>query len=348
MQEAGMARSAPHGGVYAIAWDATQIDGARGLDASWLRVGATWQWHGTAIRLDSNQSGLPLVHPILHRDIRLNARAIAQRLCGTMPLPEDVTDLDKLPDAAFRLTDGAASYMARIAASGHLRLVVFEGPPPQPGKPCWITHHSPIPKTDQVPPQDVICFASDTMIATGQGAVPVARLRAGDLVQTRDNGLQPVLWLGKTALSGLALRRHPHLRPVRFRRGDLHNGSPVEDLCVSPAHGIIVSGRKARDLFGCEEVLVRAGDMIDYARVTQDPALHGVVYMHLLLESHQIIFANGVATESFHPAMAPAQTLRAHRHDLRRLRESWAVLPESYGPTARRCLEAGEAALLAA
>ena len=343
-----MISSKPHCGVYAIEWNATQIDGATGLDASWLRVGANWLWHGTAIRLDSNNAGLPLVHPITHKDIRENARAIAQRLCGTIPPPDGMSEIDILPAGAFRLTDGETCYTARIAASGQHMLVVFEGLPPQPGKLCWITHHNPVQQADHVPPQDVICFASDTTIATAQGAVPVARLRPGDLVQTRDNGLQPVLWLGKTALSGLSLRRHPHLRPVRLRRGALRDGCPVEDLCVSPAHRIVVSGRKARDLFGCEEVLVRAGDMIDYAKVTQDPALHGVVYMHLLLESHQIIFANGVATESFHPAMAPAQTLRAHRHDLRKLCESWAVSPESYGPTARRCLESGEAALLAA
>ncbi|WP_296475841.1 Hint domain-containing protein [Roseinatronobacter sp.] len=343
-----MALSTPHSGVFAIEWSATQIDGTAGLDASWLRVGANWQWHGTAIRLDSNQSGLPLFHPVLHRDIREHARAVAQRLSGTIPAPEDVTDIETLPNGAFRLTDGETSYTARIAASGQYFLVVFDRAPPQPGKLCWITHHNPVQRADHAPPQDVICFASDTTITTAQGPKPVARLRVGDLVQTRDNGLQPVLWLGQTTLSGPALRRHPHLRPIRLRRGALQNASPFEDLCVSPAHRIVVSGRKARDLFGCEEVLVRAGDLIDYTTVTQDPALHGVVYMHLLLDAHQIIFANGVATESFHPAMAPAQTLRTHRYDLRQVCESWVVSPESYGPAVRRCLEAGEAALLAA
>lgn len=40
----------------------------------------------------------------------------------------------------------------------------------------------------------VICFAAGTMIRTARGERPVEKLRVGDLVVTRDNGLQPLAW----------------------------------------------------------------------------------------------------------------------------------------------------------
>lgn len=336
----------PHRGVFAVSWNMTQIDGATGVDPSWLRVGASWQWHGAAIRLDGHASALPLTTPIAYQDIRENARAIAQRLSGTLPRPAAVDDCRAPPAGGFTLTDGTASYTARIAESSPQTLVIFEGSMPPQGKLCWITHHRPASCDTRNQSQDVICFASDTLIATPQGARPVAQLKAGDKIITRDNGPQPVLWLGQSMLSGLAMRRHPHLRPIRLRRGALEDGLPSDDLCVSPGHRILVSG--ARTLYGCDEVLVRASDLINYTTITQDLALHGISYRHLLLEEHQIIYANGVPTESFHPALAPEQTLREHKHALRRVCESWVSAPESYGPTARRCLSLAEAALLAA
>ena len=342
-----MRRNTPRCGVYAIAWDTTQIDGATGMDLSWLRIGASWRWSGTAIRLDGQQSVMQLSSSASQPDIRTHARAIAHRLSGILPAPEDMDAVSPAP-GSFTLTDGAKSYSARIAMSARQALVVFDGPMPPQGKLCWITQYSPASTSNRDMPQDVICFASDTMIATPNGARPVGQLRAGDMVLTRDNGPKPVLWLGQTSLSGPALRRHPHLRPIRLRQGALQDGMPDEDLCVSPGHRIVVSGARARALFGCEEVLVRARDMIDYTTITQDPAVHGVAYMHLLLDAHQIIFANGVPTESFHPALAPALTLRDHKQALRQICAAWVAAPDSYGPTARRCLQAGEAALLAA
>lgn len=338
----------PHGGMFAISWSMTQIDGAPGTDPSRLRVGACWQWNGDAIRLDGDQSVLPLPAPIAHQDIRDHARFVAQRLSGTLPRLSNIDDFGALPAGGLKLTDGHGSYTARVAETERQILVIFEGPMPPQDTPCWITHHSPPPSPAQSQSQDVICFASDTLIATPQGARPISELRPGDKITTRDNGPQPVLWLGQSMPSGLSLRRHPHLRPIRLRRGALQHGRPSDDLCVSPGHRIVVGGAQARALFGCKEVLVRASDLINYSTITQDLALHGVSYKHLLLEDHQIIYANGVPTESFHPALAPPQTLHAHKHALRQVCERWVTAPDSYGPTVRRCLNLAEAALLAA
>ena len=72
-----------------------------------------------------------------------------------------------------------------------------------------------------------------------------------------------------------------------------------------------------------------------------------VTYIHLMLPRHQIVWANGVETESYHPANAALSTLETQ--DRKRLLR---MLPEleydlnSYGAYARRNLSASEAAIL--
>lgn len=95
-------------------------------------------------------------------------------------------------------------------------------------------------------------------------------------------------------------------------------------------------------------MLACARDLVDHQAIAPDLASHGLSYIHLLLESHQIIFANGVPSESFHPAFAPAASLRQHRRALHQVVPDLCDRPESYGPPARRCLNMAETALLAA
>jgi hypothetical protein len=345
-----MSISAVAQGVFALDWAQTEIDGVAGLCPSGWRIGASWLWRGAALRLDRGALATPLEPLGANSDTSKRARAMAARLLGfPPPCPyRDLADHGVPPSQGFVLTDGIARFPARVVARQAQSLVVFDqGLPPQ-GQLCWIIALDMPAASRMAQITDVICFASDTMISTPGGLRALSALSAGDKVLTRDNGPQPIMWLGQTVLSGLALRRHPHLRPIRLRRGALLPDTPTEDLCVSPAHRVLVQGRHAAALFGCEEVLVRAADLVDYRAIAPDIALHGVTYAHLLFESHQIIFANGVACESFHPALAPAQTLRQHRASLRALGADWLDLPDLYGPTARRCLASGEAALLAA
>ena len=73
-----------------------------------------------------------------------------------------------------------------------------------------------------------------------------------------------------------------------------------------------------------------------------------MTYIHLLLPRHQIIWANGVETESFQPASAALSTLG--NDDRTRLLERFPALefePQTYGSFARRCLSNSEAAIWA-
>ena len=54
----------------------------------------------------------------------------------------------------------------------------------------------------------VPCFTPGTLIRTVRGDVPVERLRIGDMILTRDNGPQPLLWLA-TRVWALPISRAP-------------------------------------------------------------------------------------------------------------------------------------------
>jgi hypothetical protein len=148
-------------------------------------------------------------------------------------------------------------------------------------------------------------------------------------------------------MSGARLFAMPKLRPVRLRGGVLGSGVPDEDLIVSPEHRILVKGAVAQDLFNTSEVLVAAKDLINGDSISVDLKLREVTYIHLLLDRHQVMWANGVETESFHPASAALSTL--DDSDRARLLAAHPELefdPHTYGSFARRSLSGSEAAIL--
>lgn len=175
----------------------------------------------------------------------------------------------------------------------------------------------------------------------------VETLREGDYVQTKDNGAQQIQWIGARRMTGARLFAMPYLRPVRLRMGSLGIQKPDQELLVSPEHRMLVKGAVARALFNTPEVLVSAKDLVNNDTIVFDHAVREVTYIHLLLPSHQVLWANGVETESFHPASAALSTL--DRNDRARLLELNPMLryePHAYGAFARRNLSRSEAAIL--
>jgi hypothetical protein len=72
-----------------------------------------------------------------------------------------------------------------------------------------------------------------------------------------------------------------------------------------------------------------------------------VTYVHLMLARHQVVWANGVPSETFHPAEAPLERLEAsQRERLFRLFPDIARDPARYGAPARRLLTRAEAAIM--
>lgn len=185
------------------------------------------------------------------------------------------------------------------------------------------------------------CFCAGTEIITNRGSIPVEDLQIGDRVLTMDNGLQEIRWIGSTnraAFGGSA--------PILFRKGALGN---ERDLRVSPQHRMLLNGWKVELNFGESEVLVPAKSLIGLEGVCIDEGGQ-VTYYHMLFDEHQVVFAEGIPSESYHPGDNSYDSFdKAAKEEILSLFPELAVNDgASYGSTARMTLSVREASYLAA
>jgi hypothetical protein len=177
-----------------------------------------------------------------------------------------------------------------------------------------------------------------TLIETDRGEVAIEALMADDLVRTADNGFQPIRWVGSTTVKAKGSNA-----PILFRKGAIGN---TRDLMLSPAHRVMLHGWQSELLFGVSEVLASAKSLVNDSTILRQNA-DSVEYFHVLFDRHEIVFSDGVPTESFHPGEAETGILAQDARD-----EIYSLFPElaqnrlSYGPSARDTLSAHEVALL--
>lgn len=183
------------------------------------------------------------------------------------------------------------------------------------------------------------CFVAGTRILTPDGELPVETLRPGDLVVTHDDGPQPVRWIGQRTVQATGA-----FAPVRIG-ADTYGDHRA--LLVSPQHRVLIRDSLAELLFGETEVLVAAKDLVNDGSVRISEG-GDVTYVHLLFDRHQIVFSEGLTTESFLPGPQTSHCFEQHIVD-----EIYSLFPEidhdtglGYSPAARRTLRTYEARLL--
>ncbi len=148
------------------------------------------------------------------------------------------------------------------------------------------------------PDSAVVCFCAGTLIATAAGLVSVEDLVVGDLVHNADGDAVPIRWIGKAWVDQQTLAENPKLYPVRFRAGALGAGLPQRDLLVSRQHRILVGSKIAQRVTGATQVLIPAIKMTQLPQVFVETTVKQVSYFHILFDQHEIIYAEGAATES--------------------------------------------------
>ncbi|MBO9474765.1 Hint domain-containing protein [Shimia sp. R10_1] len=147
-----------------------------------------------------------------------------------------------------------------------------------------------------------VCFARGTMIDIGDGkSVPVEQLKPGDLVQTRDNGLQPIQWLASRKVGVSELSHDSALRPVRFTAGSLGKGVPSKDLLLSQQHRVVLDTAECALLFGHEQALAPAKAFINNSTIAIDYKVEDVEYFHFMCGAHEVVYADGAEVETFFP-----------------------------------------------
>ncbi|SFD98136.1 Ca2+-binding protein, RTX toxin-related [Sulfitobacter brevis] len=142
----------------------------------------------------------------------------------------------------------------------------------------------------------VVCFAEGTLIDTMNGQRRVEEITVDDMVLTQDKGPQPAMWT--------RAKWHPIEKseaadyPVLIAQGALGENRPAADLIVSPQHRILVGGQgQLEDLFESEQ-LVPAKALTSLPRIREMKGKSGIKWVHFAFENHEIVTANGCATES--------------------------------------------------
>lgn len=342
--------------AFVVSWAQTEIDGLAAAPVGALAIGSTWRWSGPPTRLGGDEDLLILDQPDIAQATRQRASSQLRRFLGRagfgMHLENSEGDMEPLFQSSFELTDGQTAYRATLIEVGDAaaRLLLFDGGLPPQDQDLWVVSSA----IKTAPGRGssgfgacTVCFTPGTRIQTPHGPVPVEELHEDDRICTKDNGVQPIRWIGHRRVSGGRLIAMPHLRPVRVRAHILGEGEPDADLLLSPDHRLLVKGPAAQTLFNSHEVLVAARDLINDTSILPDYRCRGVTYIHLMLDQHQIVWANGVEVDSFHPAgMSPGHLDPQQRAGLFERFPDIQQDPMDYGAFARRTLTQPEAAVL--
>lgn len=196
----------------------------------------------------------------------------------------------------------------------------------------------------------LVCFAEGTQILTARGEVAVEDLTPGDLIETLDHGMQPVLWTGCRMVRPIGREA-----PVGIAAGALGRDMPRRRLTVSRQHRLLAMSPVAARMFGDQQILLPAKDLLDLPEVGQgvpDTDLDEgpeqqsqvrLVYWHILLPRHEIIWANGALVESFLPTALSLGALAAQeRRQILRVTDQLGKDPNG-AAAGGKCPQAGPA-----
>ncbi len=135
-----------------------------------------------------------------------------------------------------------------------------------------------------------VCFAAGTLIRTPAGDVAVETLKAGDLVLTASGDVRPVKWIGHKDFDFRLIPGQRAALPIRIVADALGPNRPSQDLYLSAGHSICV------DVVG--EVFIPVGRLINGGTIAQVET-DTISYWHVELDSHDVLLANNLPTESY-------------------------------------------------
>ncbi len=118
--------------------------------------------------------------------------------------------------------------------------------------------------------------------------VAVETLAIGTIVVTATGARRPVKRVGRRGCARQFLAANPSTQPVRFTARSLGDGVPRRNLFVSPQHGMFL-----------DDLLVPAPCLMNGRTITKDSGRETVDYVHIELDSHDVILAEGARSETF-------------------------------------------------
>jgi len=134
------------------------------------------------------------------------------------------------------------------------------------------------------------CFLPGTRIKTTKGELSIEELRIGDGVLTASGEAKPIKFIGRRNVSRKRTAPWNGEGPVKISRFAIDGKAPHSDLYISPAHAIYLDG-----------ILIRASNLVNGVTIVADarPEALSLIYLHIELDTHEAILAEGLAVESY-------------------------------------------------
>jgi Hint domain len=135
------------------------------------------------------------------------------------------------------------------------------------------------------------CFLKGTTIRTVSGDRKIEDLAVGELLPTMFGGLRPIQWIGRYPIkkSDPSKPWVKDVLPIRIAQSALGPNLPHADLYVTAHHSLWIDG-----------VLAPAEALINGTTIVRDEdgEYDELEYFHVKLESHDVIYAEGVPAET--------------------------------------------------
>lgn len=133
-------------------------------------------------------------------------------------------------------------------------------------------------------------MTNTTPVATPRGLVPIGSLKRGDLVETLNGDIVPVLQVLRRTVPASG-----QFEPVRLRHPYF---GLTGDIVVAPGQRLVIGGSRVEYLFDAEQVLVPAQHLINGSAAIRERHHLLATYTQILLPDHEAVQAAGTYVET--------------------------------------------------
>ncbi|MFC6640255.1 hypothetical protein GV827_19395 [Sulfitobacter sp. JBTF-M27] len=208
------------------------------------------------------------------------------------------------PRNEITLNDGTNTYyMTEVyIAATNSYYYIFQDPAPSLNVEYTVTNVSSPNSTTyaELSEPGIVCFTSGTLIATPQGDCRVEDLQPGDMVMTLDRGAQSILWIGQRRVSWHEMKQRKGMRPFLVRAHTFGPAYLARDTLFPRQHRILITeGMVHHQAVSSAGVLAPVHTLTNVPGIEEQCPPGGVTYFHILTRNHNLLWSNGVATESF-------------------------------------------------
>ena len=145
-------------------------------------------------------------------------------------------------------------------------------------------------------------FARSSLFLTESGPVAIEDLHPGMMLETGRNGLQPLLWVGSmTIYPGAPGQSAESATLTRVTADSFGLGRPMPDLMLGARARLLYRGAGCQEMFGTDAGFAPARAFVDGVSTIKVQPVAPIRVYHLALHGQQIVSANGLEVETYHP-----------------------------------------------